>query len=108
MATKYGNAVPGKDANAGGNQCKSMIQAVEASLKRLGTEYIDLYWLHAWDSITPADEVMWAFDDLVSAGKVLYVGISDAPAWVVAKSKYPCRASRMDALRGTSDQLQPA
>jgi aryl-alcohol dehydrogenase-like predicted oxidoreductase len=86
VATKYSNAVPGKDANAGGNQRKNMVQSVEASLKRLGTDYIDLYWLHAWDSITPAEEVMRAFDDLVRAGKVFYVGISDAPAWVVAKS----------------------
>ena len=92
LATKYTNAVigfsgqPGTDANAGGNQRKNMVQAVEASLKRLGTDYIDLYWLHFWDQITPVEEVMRAFDDLVRAGKVLYVGISDAPAWVVAKS----------------------
>ncbi len=92
VATKYSNAAagftgkPGTDANAGGNQRKNMVQAVEASLKRLGTDYIDLYWLHIWDQITPAEEVMRAFDDLVRAGKVLYVGISDAPAWVVAKS----------------------
>jgi aryl-alcohol dehydrogenase-like predicted oxidoreductase len=92
VATKYTNAVsafsgkPGKDANAGGNQRKNMVQAVEASLKRLGTDYIDLYWLHIWDQMTPAEEVMRAFDDLVRAGKVLYVGISNAPAWVVAKS----------------------
>ena len=63
-----------------------MVQSVEASLKRLGTDYIDLYWLHIWDQITPVEEVMRAFDDLVRAGKILYVGISDAPAWVVAKS----------------------
>ena len=86
LATKYTNANPGTDANAGGNQRKNMVQAVEASLKRLGTDYIDLYWLHAWDQITPTDEVMRAFDDLVRSGKVLYIGISDAPAWVVAKS----------------------
>ncbi len=92
LATKYTNAIvgfsgkPGADANAGGNQRKNMVQAVEASLKRLGTDYIDLYWLHIWDGITPAEEVMRAFDDLVCAGKVLYIGISDAPAWVVAKS----------------------
>jgi aryl-alcohol dehydrogenase-like predicted oxidoreductase len=86
LATKYSNAAPGNDANAGGNQRKNMIQAVEASLKRLNTDYIDLYWLHIWDQMTPAEEVMRAFDDLVRAGKVLYVGISDAPAWVVAKS----------------------
>jgi aryl-alcohol dehydrogenase-like predicted oxidoreductase len=92
VATKYTNAVigftgrPGTDANAGGNQRKNMVQAVEASLKRLGTDYIDLYWLHIWDQITPVEEVMRAFDDLVRSGKVLYVGVSDAPACVVAKS----------------------
>jgi len=92
LATKYTNAAagfsgqPGTDANAGGNQRKNMVQAVEASLKRLSTDYIDLYWLHIWDQLTPVEEVMRGFDDLVRAGKVLYVGISDAPAWVVAKS----------------------
>ena len=92
VATKYTNAAagfsgqPGTDANAGGNQRKNMVQSVEASLRRLGTDYIDLYWQHIWDGITPVEEVMRAFDDLVRAGKVLYVGISDAPAWVVAKS----------------------
>ena len=86
LATKFTNAARGGDANAGGNQRKNMMQAVEASLKRLKTDYIDLYWLHAWDQMTPVEEVMRAFDDLVRAGKVLYIGISDAPAWVVAKS----------------------
>src|SRR5471030_2741256 len=81
VATKYTNATPCTDANAGGNQRKNMVQAVEASLKRLGTDYIDLYWLHIWDQMTPADEVMRAFDDLIRSGKVLYIGISDAPAW---------------------------
>ena len=91
LATKYTIAAagftgqPGTDPNAGGNQRKNMVQAVEASLKRLGTDYVDLYWLHFWDQLTPVEEVMRAFDDLVRAGKVLYVGISDAPAWVVAK-----------------------
>ena len=100
VATKYSNAAsgftgqPGTDANAGGNQRKNMVQAVESSLKRLGTHYIDLYWLHIWDQMTPVEEVMRAFDDLVRAGKVLYVGISDAPAWVVAKS------NTMAELRG--------
>jgi aryl-alcohol dehydrogenase-like predicted oxidoreductase len=86
VATKYTNSAPGTDANAGGNQRKNMVQSVEASLKRLGTDYIDLYWLHIWDQMTPAEEVMRAFDDLVRAGKILYAGVSDAPAWVVAKS----------------------
>lgn len=94
LATKYTNAMPGTDPNAAGNHRKSMVQAVEASLKRLNTDYIDLYWLHIWDFLTPVEEVMRAFDDLVRAGKILYAGISDAPAWVVA------RANTIAELRG--------
>jgi aryl-alcohol dehydrogenase-like predicted oxidoreductase len=94
LATKYTNAAPGTDPNAAGNQRKSMVQALEASLKRLKTDYIDLYWLHIWDQITPIDEVMRAFDDLVRQGKILYAGVSDMPAWVVAK------ANTLAALRG--------
>lgn len=86
MATKYGNAAPGTDPNAAGNHRKSMVQAVEASLKRLQTDYIDLYWVHIWDQITPVEEVMRGLDDLVRQGKVLYVGISDAPAWWIAQA----------------------
>jgi aryl-alcohol dehydrogenase-like predicted oxidoreductase len=86
LATKYTNAAPGNDPNAAGNHRKSMMQAVEASLKRLKTDYIDLYWLHIWDQITPIDEVMRAFDDLVRQGKILYAGVSDMPAWVVARA----------------------
>jgi aryl-alcohol dehydrogenase-like predicted oxidoreductase len=96
LATKYTNAGPGKDPNAAGNQRKSMMQAVEASLRRLQTDYIDLYWLHIWDQMTPVDEVMRAFDDLVRQGKVLYVGVSDAPAWWVAQ------ANTLALLRGWS------
>src|ERR1700728_333004 len=86
LATKYSNAAPGNDPNAAGNQRKSMMQAVEASLKRLQTEYIDLYWVHIWDGITPVEEVMRGLDDLVRQGKVLYVGISDVPAWWIAQA----------------------
>ena len=96
MATKYTNAGPGTDPNAAGNQRKNMVQAVEASLKRLGTDYIDLYWVHVWDQITPVEEVMRGLDDLVRAGKVLYVGISDAPAWWIAQ------ANTLAHLRGWS------
>src|SRR4029434_10277948 len=73
-----------------------MVQAVEASLKRLQTDYIDLYWVHIWDQITPVEEVMRALDDLVRQGKVLYVGISDAPAWWIAQ------ANTLATLRGWS------
>jgi aryl-alcohol dehydrogenase-like predicted oxidoreductase len=71
-----------------------MMQAVEASLRRLKTDYIDLYWLHIWDQMTPVEEVMRGFDDLVQQGKVLYVGVSDAPAWWISK------ANTIAALRG--------
>src|SRR6267143_870876 len=94
LATKYSNAAPGSDPNAAGNHRKSMIQALEASLKRLQTDYIDLYWVHIWDGITPVEEVMRGLDDMVRAGKVLYVGISDAPAWWVPQ------ANTLAELRG--------
>jgi aryl-alcohol dehydrogenase-like predicted oxidoreductase len=96
LATKYSNANPGNDPNAAGNHRKSMMQAVEASLKRLRTDYIDLYWVHVWDAITPVEEVMRGLDDLVRQGKVLYVGISDAPAWWIAQ------ANTLADLRGWS------
>jgi len=96
LATKYTNANPGTDPNAAGNHRKSMVQALEASLKRLKTDYIDLYWVHVWDQITPVEEVMRGLDDLVRQGKVLYVGISDAPAWWIAQ------ANTLAHLRGWS------
>jgi aryl-alcohol dehydrogenase-like predicted oxidoreductase len=96
LATKYTNAAPGKDPNAAGNQRKNMMQSVEASLTRLRTDYIDLYWVHIWDQITPVEEVMRGLDDLVRQGKVLYVGISDAPAWWIAQ------ANTLAHLRGWS------
>lgn len=86
IATKYTlNAWYPGDPNAGGNHRKSMVQSVHASLKRLNTDYIDLLYLHIWDGTTPAEEIMRGFDDLVRAGKVLYAGISDTPAWQVAR-----------------------
>jgi aryl-alcohol dehydrogenase-like predicted oxidoreductase len=96
LATKYSLAAPGTDPNAAGNQRKNMMQAVEASLKRLQTDYIDLYWVHIWDQLTPVEEVMRGLDDLVRAGKVLYTGISDAPAWWIAQ------ANTLAHLRGWS------
>ena len=94
LATKYSNAPPGKDPNAAGNHRKSMMQAVEGSLRRLKTDYIDLYWLHIWDAITPVDEVMRSFDDLTRQGKILYAGVSNAPAWWIA------RANTLAEMRG--------
>jgi aryl-alcohol dehydrogenase-like predicted oxidoreductase len=86
VATKFTNAAPGADPNAGGNHRKNMMLSVEASLKRLKTDYIDLYWLHIWDQITPVEEVMRGFDDLVRQGKVVHAGVSDAPAWWIAQA----------------------
>jgi aryl-alcohol dehydrogenase-like predicted oxidoreductase len=86
IATKYTLSTRRDDPNAGGNHRKNMVQALEASLRRLRTDYVDLLWLHMWDGLTPVEEIMRAFDDLVRAGKVLYVGFSDTPAWVVSRA----------------------
>src|SRR5712692_9883769 len=96
LATKYSNAAPGNDPNAAGNHRKSMVQAVDASLSRLQTDYIDLYWVHIWDQMTPVEEVMRGLDDLVRQGRVLYAGISDAPAWWISQ------ANTLAELRGWS------
>ena len=96
ISTKYSLTTSPGDPNASGNHRKNMVRSVEDSLKRMKTEYIDLYYLHMWDFRTPVDEILRAFDDLVRAGKILYPGLSDLPAW---------QASRMQAiaeLRGWS------
>ncbi len=94
IATKYTLSMNPDDLNASGNHRKNMRRSVEASLRRLNTDYLDVLWLHAWDFLTPVEEVMRGLDDLVHAGKVLYLGISDTPAWVVAQ------ANTMAELRG--------
>jgi aryl-alcohol dehydrogenase-like predicted oxidoreductase len=96
IATKYTLSERGIDPNFGGNHRKNMSRSVEGSLRRLNTDYIDLLWLHMWDGMTPVEEVMRALDDLVRASKVLYVGISDTPAWVVSQ------ANTLADLRGWS------
>jgi aryl-alcohol dehydrogenase-like predicted oxidoreductase len=85
IATKYSMPMRSGDPNSGGNSRKSMVRSVEDSLLRLRTDYIDLLYLHIWDGNTPVEEVLRAMDDLVRAGKVLYVGISDIPAWQVSR-----------------------
>jgi aryl-alcohol dehydrogenase-like predicted oxidoreductase len=86
LATKYTLSMDQDDPNASGNQRKNLHRSIEGSLRRLGTDYIDLLWVHAWDDLTPFDETMRALDDLVRSGKVLYIGVSDTPAWVVSAS----------------------
>lgn len=89
ISTKYSLTTRPGDPNASGNHRRNMVRSVEDSLRRMGTEWIDLLYLHMWDFRTPVDEILRAFDDLVRAGKVLYTGLSDTPAW---------QASRMQAI----------
>ena len=96
VATKYSVGTADGDPNSGGNHRKCLMQSLEHSLRRLQTDYVDVYWLHQWDFTTSEQEVMRALDDAVRAGKVHYVGISNAPAWVVA------RANTLADLRGWS------
>lgn len=84
LATKYGLYDRRDDANFNGSHRKNLFRSVEGSLKRLNTEYIDLLWLHMWDFTTGIEEVMRGLDDLISSGKVHYIGISDTPAWIVS------------------------
>jgi aryl-alcohol dehydrogenase-like predicted oxidoreductase len=94
LTTKFSyNGSPG-NPNAGGNGRKHILTAVEGSLKRLATDHIDLYLLHTWDRLTPPEEVMRTFDDLVRSGKVRHVGLSDVPAW------YASRAQALAEWRG--------
>ena len=96
IASKYTLYEPGckGDLTRSGNNRKNLVQSLEGSLKRLKTDYIDLYWVHAWDFLTPVDEVMRGLDDMVRAGKIIYIGISDTPAWIVS------RANTIAELRG--------
>ena len=96
LATKFGfngSASPmtaersgGGNPNAGGAGAKNIHRALEGSLRRLGTDYVDLYWMHIWDGVTPVEEIVQTLGDLVRAGKVRYYGFSDMPAWVAAKA----------------------
>ena len=96
VATKYTLHTRRGDPNFSGNHRKNMMQSLDGSLKRLKTDFIDLYWLHAWDYTTPEEEILRALDDMVRAGKILYIGISDTPAWIVS------RMNAIAELRGWS------
>ncbi|RKH62955.1 aldo/keto reductase [Corallococcus interemptor] len=87
IATKFFGNLFERDPNGGGAGRKSVMAACDESLRRLQTDYIDLYWMHAWDANTPIEETMRALDDLVRSGKVRYVGFSDTPAWKVAQAQ---------------------
>ncbi|WP_101758122.1 aldo/keto reductase [Oceanicoccus sp. KOV_DT_Chl] len=94
ITTKYSSAMSTAHPLASGNSRKHMVQALEGSLKRLNTDYVDVYWLHCWDFLTSPEEVMRGLDDLISAGKIQYIGISNTPAWAVAQ------ANTLAELRG--------
>jgi aryl-alcohol dehydrogenase-like predicted oxidoreductase len=96
LATKYSNGAGGAGVSTTGNGRKNMIRAVEASLKRLKTDRIDLYWVHFEDGVTPIEEILRGLDDLVSSGKIVHAGLSNFPAWRVA------RAQTIAELRGWS------
>ena len=87
LATKFFVNLFAGDPNGGGASRKSIVAQCDESLRRLQTDYIDLFYLHNWDRFTPVEETMSALDDLVSAGKVRYLGFSDAPAWKVAQAQ---------------------
>ena len=94
LATKFSHPADPGNPNACGNGRMHIVRAVEASLKRLNTDHLDLYFLHTWDQVTPVDEVMRSLDDLVRAGKVRHIGLSDVPAW------YASRAQALAEFRG--------
>jgi aryl-alcohol dehydrogenase-like predicted oxidoreductase len=87
IATKFFSNLSRRNPNGGGASRKAITASCEQSLRRLRTDYIDLYWMHVWDRFTPIDETMRALDDLVRAGKVRYIGLSDTPAWKVAQAQ---------------------
>ncbi|MEJ3658497.1 aldo/keto reductase [Actinomycetes bacterium KLBMP 9759] len=96
LATKFFGNLYENDPNGGGPSRKAIVQQLDNSLRRLRTDYVDLYWLHNFDPATPIEETLRALDDLVSAGKVRYVGFSDIPAWATAE------AATIARLRGWS------
>ena len=86
VSTKFTLSTDPDDPNASGSHRKNLTRSLELSLRRLGTDRIDIYWVHIWDPSTPVEETMRALDDAVRDGKVLYIGVSDTPAWVVARA----------------------
>lgn len=100
LATKFSGGLYPGDPNGGGSGRKSIVAACENSLRRLQTDYIDLYWLHNWDVHTPMDETMAALEDLVRAGKVRYLGVSDTPAWKIVEANMLARFRGWSAFVG--------
>jgi aryl-alcohol dehydrogenase-like predicted oxidoreductase len=108
IATKFTAATRANDPNAWGNHRKSLRHALEDSLRRLDTDYVDILWVHAWDELTPFEELMSALDDAVRAGKVLYVGASNTPAWGVAHANGIARTSHRTPFCAIQNQYNVA
>jgi len=87
IATKFTFNREQGNPNSGGNGHKNIYRALDQSLKRLGTDYVDLYWMHVWDMVTPVEEVLSTFHDLIQQGKIRYVGFSNDPAWYAARAQ---------------------
>jgi aryl-alcohol dehydrogenase-like predicted oxidoreductase len=100
LATKFSLGGRAGDPNSAGNGRKSILRAVEASLSRLQTDYIDLYWLHCWDRLTPLEEVLGTLDSLVRAGKVRYLGLSNVPGWYLGRAQTLCDLRGLERLCG--------
>ena len=108
LATKFTwNQQPG-NPNAGGNGRKNIHRALDASLRRLGTDYVDLYWMHFWDQVTPAEEVVQSFGQLVQSGKIRYWGLSDTPAWYAAKAAALARAQGIPGFVALQEEYSVA
>src|SRR4051812_7735325 len=102
IATKFTFNAQKGNPNAGGNGRKNILRAIEGSLRRLKTDYVDLYYLHAWDRVTPVEEVVATLNDLVRSGKVRHIGLSDVPAWYAARAQTIaelCHFERIAALQ---------
>ncbi len=100
IATKFWGNLHPYDANSGGTGRKCIIQSLENSLRRLQTDYIDLYWMHAYDPHTPIEETLSTLDDLVSAGKIRYIAISDTPAWKITEAQMLAKFSNWQPFIG--------
>ncbi|MBA4793665.1 MAG: aldo/keto reductase [Phenylobacterium sp.] len=104
LATKYSGLLAADDVRSGGNSARSLRLSLETSLRRLRTDHVDLYWVHFWDQVTPLEEIVRALDDAVTSGKVLYVGISNTPAWAVARAA--TQAELQDRARFQAIQVE--
>ena len=108
LATKYTVSRDRDDPNGAGNHRKNLRLSLETSLRRLRTDYLDIYWVHMWDRHTPIEETMRALDDEVRGGRILHVGISDTPAWIVAQANTLADWRGLDNLCRCAGALQPA